>query len=272
MAGVALTSLAGSGAAACVSGSDRVLRRAFTTMSSAPIGVGDAIGATRARIEQLAGELGLARAPRLVAVSKTKPLPLLLEAYEAGQRDFGENYAQELIDKAPQLPADIRWRFIGALQSNKARPLVHGVPGLTCVETVDRLKVANALDAAVASSARCASTLGIMLQVNTSGEQSKSGCEPTDARALAAEIAARCAHLTIAGLMTIGAPRPALEPGTDDPDFACLTRCRADVADALGVPAESLELSMGMSGDWERAIRQGSTSVRVGSAIFGARA
>lgn len=240
-------------------------------MSVAPPGVAGAISATRARIDALASELGLPTAPRLVAVSKTKPVPLLLEAYEAGQRDFGENYAQELIDKSPLLPADIRWRFIGALQSNKAKPLVHGVRGLVCVETVDRLKVASALESAVASSERSAIKLDVMLQVNTSGEESKSGCEPADAPKLAASIAEKCPHLHIVGLMTIGAPRPALEPGADDPDFVCLVRCRASVAEVLGVPAESLELSMGMSGDWERAIRQGSTSVRVGSAIFGAR-
>lgn len=247
-------------------------RRALAAMGGTPpVGVAGAISATRARIEGLAGELGLARAPRLVAVSKTKPVALLLEAYEAGQRDFGENYAQELIDKAPLLPADIRWRFIGALQSNKARPLVHGVRNLCVVETVDRLKVAAALDAAVGTSERASTRLGVMLQLNTSGEASKSGCEPADAPALAAAIAAKCPHLAVVGLMTIGAPRPELAPGAADPDFECLVAARAAVAEALGVDAGGLELSMGMSGDWERAIRQGSSSVRVGSAIFGAR-
>ncbi|KAJ1622458.1 hypothetical protein T492DRAFT_324992 [Pavlovales sp. CCMP2436] len=150
--------------------------------------------------------------------------------------------------------------------------LVHGVgPGLVCVETVDRLKVAKALNQAVASSlTRSKIPLGIMLQVNTSGEDSKSGCDPAEAPGLAKEIVDSCPHLTLAGLMTIGAPRE-LAPEEDDPDFVKLAEVRQAVAGLVGVPPDSLELSMGMSGDWERAIRQGSTSVRVGSAIFGAR-
>jgi hypothetical protein len=148
---------------------------------------------------------------------------------------------------------------------------VHGVGrALVCVETVDRLKAAKALDAAVGSSARADAPLAIMLQINSSGEGSKAGCEPAEAAALAVQISRECAHLRLVGLMTIGAPR-ALGADEDDPDFVTLARTRAEVAAALGVAEASLELSMGMSGDWERAIRQGSTSVRVGSAIFGAR-
>jgi pyridoxal phosphate enzyme (YggS family) len=148
---------------------------------------------------------------------------------------------------------------------------VHAVPSLVCVETVDRLKAARALDAAVASSERSGTRLGVLLQVNTSGEASKSGCEPDAVAALAKEVAHGCPHLSIDGLMTIGAQRPELPAGADDPDFATLAACRVAVAEALGRQPESLELSMGMSADWERAIRQGSTSVRVGSAIFGKR-
>lgn len=264
-------------------------RRVLATMGGpAALDVAELIGSTRARLESLAAELGRPPA-RLVAVSKTKSPELLMQAYAAGQRDFGENYVNEIVAKAPLLPADIRWRFIGALQSNKAKQLVLGVPGLCCVETVDRLKVAKALDAAVQLSPRSATKLSVMLQVNTSGEESKSGCVPSEAAALALEIARTCAHLDVVGVMTIGAPRPALSANEPDPDFATLAACRSQVAAALCADAHGggggqqqpeaalalerrLELSMGMSADWERAIRQGSTSVRIGSAIFGARA
>merc|ERR1719491_1426478 len=216
---------------------------------------------------------------RLVAVSKTKPVELLIEVYEAGQRHFGENYAQELMTKAETMPSDIQWHFIGPLQSNKAAPLVKslGLQKLACIESVSTLKLANKLNNAVTSllasqsddddtSEEMRKTLGIYIQVNTSGEESKSGINGADqAAALAAEIRTSCPNLTIQGLMTIGAPG----------DYSCfdaLVECRSKVAEVLGVDAEKdLELSMGMSGDFEEAIERGATSVRVGSTIFGAR-
>jgi len=210
---------------------------------------------------------------RLVAVSKTKPVELLMEAYEAGQRAFGENYAQELLSKAATLPSDIRWHFIGPLQSNKAAALVKGVglEKLACIETVSTIKLANKLNRAVATlhedmdDEEEKKRLGIYLQVNTSGEESKSGVSPDEVSNLAVEISTNCPQLQILGLMTIGAPG----------DFTCfdsLVSCRTDVANALGLESEkSLELSMGMSGDFEEAIARGSTSVRVGSTIFGTR-
>jgi pyridoxal phosphate enzyme (YggS family) len=204
----------------------------------------------------------------LVAVSKTKPVALLQAVYDCGQRRFGENYMQELMDKAPQLPQDIIWHFIGHLQSNKAKKLVEAVPNLAVVETVDSLKLAKKLDAGVADSGMSGRVLGIYLQVNTSGEESKSGLSwPGPAAAeLATAVAAQCPHLKVAGLMTIGAPG----------DLTCFDRlvaCRAAVAEALALKSgEELALSMGMSGDFEDAIACGATSVRVGSSIFGARA
>lgn len=274
----------------------RPLPRALATMSAAappppaapPLpsaaDVQQSVCETRARIDALTAELGLPSAPRLVAVSKTKPLDLVLAAHAAGQTHFGENYAQELIGKAaelqqraPEIAPEIEWRYIGALQSNKCKALVAGVPNLACVETVDRPKVARALDSAVGdalgSGARAAAAgrLSVLLQLNTSGEAAKSGVEPAEAAALARTIAAECANLRLAGLMTIGAIRPDLPPDSPNPDFAALHHARRDVAAALGCAEAELELSMGMSGDWERAIRQGSTSVRVGSAIFGLR-
>ena len=128
---------------------------------------------------------------------------------------FGENYVQEIVEKAPLMPSDIQWRFIGHVQSNKARQLVAGVPNLTAVETVDSVKLANKLDAAVAECAAARmkafglSTnppLQVMVQVNTSGEQSKFGVDPGDALALAKHIHETCGSLIFQGLMTIGMP------------------------------------------------------------------
>jgi pyridoxal phosphate enzyme (YggS family) len=211
---------------------------------------------------------------RLIAVSKTKPMELLMNVYDAGQRYFGENYAQELIEKAEQMPSDIKWHFIGPLQSNKAAPLVKkvGLKKLACIETVSTMKLANKLNNAVTSlkeeggdGANEDDKLGIYIQANTSGEESKSGLNSAkECAELASEISSSCPHIKILGLMTIGAPG----------DYSCfdaLVECRKEVADALSVDVETLELSMGMSGDYQEAIKRGATSVRVGSTIFGAR-
>lgn len=223
-----------------------------------------ALGGVQTRLEKLAKELELAEAPRLVAVSKTKPVEQLKVVYDAGQRDFGENYAQELIEKAALMPDDVRWHFIGHLQSNKAKSLVQKVPGLTCVETVDSVKLARKLDAACDAAGRT-TPLDVMLQINTSGEDSKSGLTPgDDVVALAQQVRDDMPRLRLAGLMTIGAPG-------DSSAFDVLVQCREQVAAKLGQSIEDFELSMGMSGDFEDAVRHGSTSVRVGSTIFGAR-
>mmetsp|Transcript_9469 Transcript_9469/g.27036 ORF Transcript_9469/g.27036 Transcript_9469/m.27036 type:complete len:249 (+) Transcript_9469:193-939(+) len=203
--------------------------------------------------------------PRLVAVSKTKPVEMLKEAYDAGQRVFGENYVQEIVEKAPQLPEDIQWHFIGHLQSNKVKALLEAVPNLTMLETVDTVKLANKLNNQVGSLGR--SPLPVMVQVNTSGEESKSGVEPGNVVELARHVHQECPHLRLAGLMTIG-----MADYTSKPEnFECLQWCRQQICEALGLSADDIELSMGMSGDFEAAIEMGSTNVRVGSTIFGAR-
>jgi pyridoxal phosphate enzyme (YggS family) len=232
---------------------------------SKPVSI-DASNAHAARPRLMVRLLHLAQ-PRLVAVSKTKPADLLIEAYEAGQRDFGENYVQELIEKAPLLPADTAWRFIGKLQSNKAKALVQGVPGLVAVETLTTTKLADKLQtAAAAAQPPRAAPLEVYVQVDTSPwEGTKNGVGADEAADVAAHVAAKCPALRLAGLMTIGAPG-------DASCFDALRECRETVAARLGVPPDALELSMGMSGDFEAAARAGSTSVRVGSSIFGARA
>jgi hypothetical protein len=200
----------------------------------------------------------------LVAVSKTKPAALVAEAYALGQRHFGENYAQELLEKAPALPADVAWHFIGHLQTNKAAALVRGVPNLAMVESVDSERLATVLSRAVEREAR--PPLAVLVEVNVAGEASKYGVAPGAAVALATHVARACPHLQLRGLMTLGR---AGDP--TDAAFECLVGVRARVADALGVEPATLELSMGMSADFERAVRWGATNVRVGSDLFGAR-
>lgn len=247
------------GVRTAVTESDSVVAAATTDEKNS---VSAALEIVRAKINAAAGDQP---PPRLVAVGKTKPVELLKEAYDAGQRDFGENYAQELVGKAPVLPDDVRWHFIGALQSNKCKMLITKVPNLAMVETVKSVKVANGLNKACEAIGR--EPLSVMVQVNTSGEESKAGVEPEKATELAIHVARECTHLRLAGLMTIGMPDYTSRPE----NFTCLLDCRAAVAKELGVDPETLELSMGMSGDFEAAIAMGSTNVRVGSTIFGAR-
>ncbi|KAI9199006.1 hypothetical protein LWI28_025768 [Acer negundo] len=202
---------------------------------------------------------------RIVAVSKTKPVSLIRQVYDAGHRSFGENYVQEIVEKAPQLPEDIEWSFIGNLQSNKVKPLLAGVPNLATVESVDDKKIADRLDRMVASIGR--KPLKIYVQVNTSGEESKYGVEPSGCVELAKHVSQECPNLEFCGLMTIGMPDYTSTPE----NFKTLAKCRSEICEALGIPEEQCELSMGMSGDFELAIEMGSTNVRIGSTIFGAR-
>ena len=241
----------------------RRLTAAATT--TAEDDVRSALATVAARVDRAVAARGAGEGARLVVVSKTKPVELLQAAYGAGARHFGENYVQELVDKAPLMPGDVAWHFIGHLQSNKCKKLVRGVPNLAVVETVDSLKLAKKLDAACVAAGR--PPLPIYLQVNTSAEGTKSGlADGADGAAqLALAVSSGCPRLTVAGLMTIGAPGDGLE------SFNRLAACRAAAAAALGVRPSALALSMGMSGDFEEAISRGSTSVRVGSSIFGAR-
>lgn len=202
---------------------------------------------------------------RVVAVSKTKPVSLIQQIYDAGHRCFGENYVQEIIDKAPQLPDDILWHFIGHLQSNKVKPLLNAVPNLAMVEGVDNDKIAYNLDRVVSGIRR--QPLKVLVQVNTSGEASKSGVNPSDCVDLVKHVKLGCPNLEFSGLMTIGMPDYTSTPL----NFQTLLNCRAEVCEALGISESQCELSMGMSGDFEQAIEMGSTNVRIGSTIFGPR-
>ncbi|XP_008780848.1 pyridoxal phosphate homeostasis protein [Phoenix dactylifera] len=225
-----------------------------------------ALRSVLSRVQQAAERSGRpADRIRVVAVSKTKPVSLIRQVYDVGQRSFGENYVQEIVEKAPQLPADIEWHFIGHLQSNKVKSLLANVPNLEMVESVDDVKIANHLDRAVANLAR--KPLKVLVQVNTSGEESKSGAEPSGCLELAKHVKLNCPNLVFSGFMTIGM----LDYTSTPENFKTLSNCRAEVCQELGIPEEQCELSMGMSADFEQAIEMGSTNVRIGSTIFGAR-
>ena len=182
-----------------------------------------------------------------------------MEAYEAGQRDFGENYVDELIEKAPHMPKDVRWHFIGHLQSNKVAKLL-SLP-IWSIHSVDSEKLAKKLDAACVGRQN---PLRIFLQASTSDEETKSGLDPEELIALAQTVKDSCPRLLLQGLMTIG------KEG-DIEAFKALANLRDQVEAKLGLAKGSLELSMGMSADFEQAIAHGSNCVRVGSSIFGSR-
>ncbi|AUF99041.1 YggS family pyridoxal phosphate-dependent enzyme [Pseudomonas sp. 09C 129] len=197
----------------------------------------------------------------LLAVSKTKPAAALREAYAAGLRDFGENYLQEALGKQAELgDLPLSWHFIGPIQSNKTRAIAEN---FAWVHSVDRLKIAQRL-----SEQRPADLppLNICIQVNVSGEASKSGCTPADLPALASAISA-LPRLQLRGLMAI--PEPTEDRAAQDAAFAAVRSLNDNLRESLDLPTDTL--SMGMSHDLEAAIAQGATWVRIGTALFGAR-
>ncbi|MBB4818316.1 pyridoxal phosphate enzyme (YggS family) [Pseudomonas alcaligenes] len=193
----------------------------------------------------------------LLAVSKTKPAAAIREAHACGVVDFGENYLQEALAKQQEL-ADLplTWHFIGPIQSNKTKPIAEH---FHWVHSVDRLKIAERLSAQRPTHLP---PLNICLQVNVSGEASKSGCAPEELPALAAAVAA-LPNLHLRGLMAI--PEPTEDRAEQHAAFARLQQ----LSHALNLPLDTL--SMGMSHDLEAAIAEGATWVRIGTALFGAR-
>jgi pyridoxal phosphate enzyme (YggS family) len=219
----------------------------------------------RSRIATAARSVG--RDPssiQLIAVSKTCPLDAIREAYTAGQRDFGENRVQEALDKIGRATElDIRWHLLGHLQTNKARKVVGA---FTSVQSIDSIELLDKLDRAALE---VGTTQDVMIQVAVAHETTKFGTPPADVPRLF-EAGARLETVRVVGVMTI--PPPAQTPEDARPWFRRLRELR-DEWQASGVPTEMLrELSMGMSGDFEVAIQEGATIVRVGTAIFGTRA
>lgn len=211
------------------------------------------------RIQQLRSELP--EGVRLVAVSKFKPAADIMEAYGAGQRDFGENYVQELVSKSEELPADIRWHFIGHLQTNKVKyiaPFVH------LIHSVDSAKLLKEIDKQAGNNGR---VIDCLLQIHIAREETKSGLTEDEFLELLADRGfSELSYVRITGVM-------GMSTFTDDAEvvrteFRELKRIFEKGKRLL---PEMKEISMGMSGDWPMAVEEGSTMVRIGSTIFGAR-
>jgi pyridoxal phosphate enzyme (YggS family) len=223
--------------------------------------IAEALGAVRRRIDEAARAAGRDPATvKLVAVSKTKSAEAIREAYAAGQRAFGENYAQELESKAKLLAdlVDIEWHFIGHLQSNKAKLIAEAA---SVMHTVDSAMLARVLGRRVTTEERA--PLPVLIEVNVSGEPQKHGTRASEISEVMEAIAAE-PGLTLRGLMTVP---PAGDLELAKKAFETLASLRALHGGVASLP----ELSMGMSSDLEVAVACGATLVRVGSAIFGAR-
>ncbi len=223
--------------------------------------IADNLQAVQARISHAAAAVGRSpEAVRLLAVSKTWPLACVLDAADAGQRAFGENYVQEGIDKIAAVTGrHLEWHFIGPLQSNKTKPVAEH---FDWVHSIDRLKIAERLSA---QRPTYLPPLQVCVQINVSGEASKSGCAPDEALALCRAVAA-LPGLQLRGLMAI--PEPTEDPQAQRIPFRKLRELSEQVC-AAGLPLDTL--SMGMSHDLEAAVAEGATIVRIGTAIFGER-
>ena len=200
----------------------------------------------------------------LIAVTKTKPVAQLQEAYDAGCRLFGENKVQEMVDKQPQLPADVQWHLIGHLQTNKVKYIA---PFVALIHSVDSLKLLEEIDKQAAKHDR---VIDCLLQIHIASEETKFGLSSNEAGALLATPELdQLPHIRIVGLM-------GLATNTDDDsqirrEFRGLKQLYDTFATIERPMIQFRELSMGMSGDYRIALEEGSTMVRVGSAIFGAR-
>ena len=198
----------------------------------------------------------------LIAVSKTKPVEMLVEAYETGCRDFGENKVQELVDKYEVLPKDIRWHMIGHLQRNKVKYIVDKV---YLIHSVDSLRLAEE----ISKEARKKNvSVNVLIEVNAAGEDTKFGTSLEEAKQLVRDVA-QLPNVNIKGLMTIA---PMVEKDEENRQyFQQLKKLSVDIA-AENIDNVNMEvLSMGMTGDYSVAVEEGATLVRVGTGIFGER-
>ncbi len=223
--------------------------------------IADNLQAVQARISHAAAAVGRSpEAVRLLAVSKTWPLACVLDAADAGQRAFGENYVQEGIDKIATVTGrHLEWHFIGPLQSNKTRLVAEH---FSWVHSIERMKVAERLSAQRPDDLP---PLSVCIEVNVSGAATKSGCTPGEALALCQAVSA-LPRLKLRGLMAI--PAAADDFAAQRAPFRQLRELRERIR-AAGLPLDTL--SMGMSHDLEAAVAEGATIVRIGTAIFGER-
>lgn len=215
------------------------------------------------RIQQAREKSPYGQEVQLIAVSKTKPLPFLEEAYSAGCRDFGENKVQELVDKYEQLPKDIRWHMIGHLQRNKVKYIVDKV---YLIHSVDSYRLAEEISK---EAVKKQVQVNVLLEVNVAGEESKFGLSGSQDTISLAKAVAKLPGICIKGLMTVA-------PYTENSEenrifFAKMRQLAVDIKNE-NIDNVSVEiLSMGMTGDYEVAIEEGATYVRVGTGIFGER-
>ncbi|HVN77180.1 MAG TPA: YggS family pyridoxal phosphate-dependent enzyme [Thermoanaerobaculaceae bacterium] len=198
---------------------------------------------------------------RIVAVSKTQPASAVVEAIAAGADAIGENRVQEAASKRPVVSAATPWHLIGPLQRNKAKLALEV---FDVIETVDRPELADRLEGLLAPVGR---TLPVLVEVNVGGETQKTGVAPGDARRLVEHVLARTPRLSLRGLMTVPPYDP--DPERSRPAFAALRRLARELEAQLGL--DPLELSMGMSEDFEVAVEEGATIVRLGRVLFGER-
>lgn len=224
--------------------------------------ISDNIVSIKNKIDEAASASPYGQDVCLIAVSKTKPVSDILEAYDSGIRDFGENKVQELCDKYDKLPEDIRWHLIGHLQTNKVRFIIDKV---CLIHSVDSLKLASTIEKYAAAADI---VVDILIQVNISHEDTKFGIDRSELVSMLRQIS-QMEHIRVRGLMTIA---PYCEdPEESRPVFRELRNLSIDI-DALKIDNIHMDiLSMGMSGDFTVAIEEGSTMVRIGTSLFGSR-
>lgn len=215
------------------------------------------------KIAKACSRAGRARSEvTLISVSKTKPVEMLQEAYEAGSRDFGENKPQEIKEKYPQLPNDIRWHMIGHLQRNKIKYIIDKV---CMIHSVDSVRLAEAIDE---EAKRHNLVMPILVEVNVAEEESKFGLRFEETEDFIRQIS-KLSNIRVNGLMTIA---PFTENAEDNRIyFRRLRNLYVDIKEKNIDNVNMCDLSMGMTGDYEVAVEEGATMVRVGTGIFGAR-
>lgn len=206
--------------------------------------------------EKLA-QTNLTKYTKLLTVSKKRSIEDIMAIYNEGHRDFGENYVPELIEKSQKLPQDINWHLIGHLQSNKCKKVLQ-IKNLKLIESVDSLKLAEELEKECLKLNR---TIDILLQVNISREESKSGIMPENLLILFEDIYSKSTHVKPVGIMSLG------NIGNID-EFKQMYKFKLDICEKLNLDKDQFVLSFGTSDDYETAILEGSNEVRIGGLIF----
>jgi pyridoxal phosphate enzyme (YggS family) len=226
--------------------------------------ISDNINSIREKISRACARAGRSSSEiTLLAVGKTFPSPAVREAVEAGVADIGENYVQELLSKRRDLSgSDVRWHFIGHLQSNKVKNVA---PWIHMIHAVDSTALAIEIDRRAAKAGR---VIECLLEVNTTGEHTKFGVAPGEVTALVRSLAS-CDNISLGGLMTIGPFLP--DPEGSRPMFRRLRELKDEIGSLAQANVTMRHLSMGMTGDFEVAIDEGATLVRIGTGVFGPR-